>query len=89
MVDELKNRGKRVKERILAEARGRVREKAIRRAKSRIALNNRRIEDFSEDQLEALVAEEEETVTRAPLADASRRRPGSVGLQLTCPESAC
>ena len=62
MVDVLKNRGKHVKERILAEARGRVREKAIRRAKSRIALNNRRIEDFSEDQLEALVAEEEETL---------------------------
>ena len=62
MFDVLKNRGKRVKERIIAEARGRVREKAIRRAKSRIALANRRIEDFSEDQLEALVAEEEETL---------------------------
>ncbi|MDE0451170.1 MAG: hypothetical protein OXI90_05310 [Gammaproteobacteria bacterium] len=60
MLGELRDRGKEARERILAEARGRVREKAIRRAKSRIAIAKRRIEDFSEDELEALVAEEEE-----------------------------
>ena len=49
-----------LKDRVIAEARGRIREKAIKRAKSRIALANRRIEDFSENELEALVAEEEE-----------------------------
>ena len=60
MLRTLRDRGERTKERIIAEARGRIREKAIRRAKSRIAIAKRRVEDFSEDELEALVAEEEE-----------------------------
>ena len=56
----LRDRGNRARERIAAEARGQIREKAIKRAKSRIAMANRRIEDFAEIELEALVAEEEE-----------------------------
>lgn len=59
MLGGFKDRSSRVKERVMAEARGRIREKAIARAKNRIALSNRRVEDFSPNELEALVAEEE------------------------------
>ena len=64
MFGKLGNRGNRAKERIIAEARGRIREKAIKRAKARIMLANRRTEHFSEDELEVLVAEEEEKLLR-------------------------
>ena len=64
MLGALRDRGRRAQERVIEESRGRIREKAIKRAKSRIALANRRIEDFSEDDLEALVAEEEQKLLR-------------------------
>ena len=38
----------------------RIREKAISRAKARIALSGRAIDDFSEDELEVIVKEEED-----------------------------
>lgn len=53
-----------LKDRITDRARVKIRERAIKRAKARIALRNRRIEDFSEDELEVLVAEEEEKLVK-------------------------
>ena len=64
MLGKLNSRGKRAKDRIIGEARGRIREKAIKRTKSRIVLANRRIEDFSESDLEELVAKEEEKLLK-------------------------
>lgn len=50
------------KERLLDQYRSRIREKAILQAKSRIALAGRQVRDFSEDQLEIIVFEEEEKI---------------------------
>ena len=44
--------------------RSRIRERAIKKAKVRIALHGRKIEDFSEDELEIVVADEEEKVRK-------------------------
>ena len=49
----------RTRELIIGKSRRWIREKSIKRAKTRIALANKRVADFSEDELEALVAEEE------------------------------
>ncbi len=56
--------GRRAKERLTGEVRGRIRERAIRKAKVRIALHGRKIEDFSEDELEIIVADEEATIRK-------------------------
>lgn len=64
MLGEVNRRGKRARDRIILEARGRIREKAIKRAKSRIVLANRRVHDFSERELEELVAAEEEKLLK-------------------------
>jgi hypothetical protein len=42
----------------------RIRERAITQAKARIALSERQFEDFSEDELEIIVQDEEEKVRR-------------------------
>jgi len=51
------------KERVLFECRSRIREKAIRQAKARIALAGRKVEDFDSDELEIIVQDEEVKVT--------------------------
>lgn len=48
-----------VRDLMTGKARRLIRERAIRQAKRRIALENRRVEDFSRDELEVVVAEEE------------------------------
>ncbi len=53
------DRGRQAKERVTGEVRGRIRERAIKKAKVRIALHGRKVEDLSEDELEIIVAEEE------------------------------
>jgi len=50
------------KESLLDKYRSRIREKAILQAKSRIVLAGRQIKDFSEDELEIIVFEEEEKI---------------------------
>ena len=45
--------------------RGKIRERAITQAKARIALSERRFEDFSEDELEVIVKDEEDKVRRS------------------------
>lgn len=45
-----------LRQRIIEKARGPIRELAIKRVKAQIAQQNRRVEDFSEDELEDLVA---------------------------------
>ena len=64
MLGDLRSRGKTAKDRVIGEARGKIREKAIKRAKSRIALANRHVDDFSERDLEELVAKEEEKLLK-------------------------
>lgn len=54
-------------ERVDAWYRRKIRERAIERAKVRIALHGRKVDDFSEDELEAVVAEEEEAQIRESL----------------------
>lgn len=44
--------------------RSKVRERAITQAKARIALSERQFEDFTEDELEIIVQDEEAKVTR-------------------------
>lgn len=39
-----------------------IREKAIKRAKTRIALHGREVSDYSEEQLETIVKEEEDKI---------------------------
>lgn len=48
------------KSRVTDKYRRKLREKAIERSKVRIALAGRKIEDFSQDELEIIVREEEE-----------------------------
>ncbi|MDX1735508.1 MAG: hypothetical protein R3228_14130 [Halioglobus sp.] len=43
----------------------RIRERAITQAKARIALSERQFEDFSEDELEVIVKDEEDKVKRS------------------------
>ena len=53
------DRSRQAKERLTGEVRSRIRERAIDKAKVRIALHGRKVEDLSEDDLENIVAEEE------------------------------
>ena len=45
--------------------RSRIRERAITQAKARIALSERQFEDFSADELEVIVKDEEDKVKRS------------------------
>ena len=60
------------RQRLIAHYRGKIREQAIKKAKVRIVLGDRKVEDFSEDELEMIVADEEakirERLKVAPLA---------------------
>ena len=55
---------KQKKEQLIAKFDGKVREEAIRRTKSKIALQGKSVQDYTEDQLEILVADEEVTYKR-------------------------
>ena len=57
----------RVRERLVARYRGKIREWAIEKAKVQIALHGRKVEDFSEDELEIVVADEEAKIRQSPL----------------------
>jgi len=45
--------------------RGKIREKAIENAKNRILINQKKVEDFSQDELEIFVKEEEDKIKEA------------------------
>lgn len=64
MLRAVTDRGRQAKERLADKVRSRIRERAIKKAKVRIALHGRKIEDFSEDELEIVVADEEEKVRK-------------------------
>lgn len=51
-----------VKNGLVGRYRSRIRERAITQAKARIALSNRAIDEFTEDELEIIVRDEEEKV---------------------------
>jgi bacterioferritin (cytochrome b1) len=51
-----------LKDRAIRSYRGKIREAAITKAKAKIALHGNTIDDYSRDQLEAIVAEEERDV---------------------------
>jgi len=58
------NRGREARERLTGQVRSRIRERAIKKAKVRIALHGRKIEDMSEDDLEIIVGDEEEKIRK-------------------------
>ena len=58
------NLGREAKQRLTGKVRRRIRERAIKKAKVRIALHGRNIDDFSEDELEIVVADEEEKIRK-------------------------
>ena len=62
MLRAVANRGRRAKKRLTGEVRSRIRERAIKKAKVHIALHGRTVEDLSEDDLEIIVAAEEEKI---------------------------
>lgn len=64
MLRAVTGRGRKAKERLAGEVRGRIRERAIKKAKVRIALHGRKVHDLSEDDLEIIVAEEEEKIRK-------------------------
>ena len=64
MLRAVTDRGRQANERLTGEVRGRIRERAIKKAKVRIALHGRKVEDFSPDELEIVVADEEEKIRK-------------------------
>lgn len=50
------------KDRLIDKYRDKIREKAIVQAKKRIALSGKKVADFSEDELEFIVVEEERKI---------------------------
>jgi hypothetical protein len=54
-----------IKDGILEKYRSKIRERAIIQTKARIALSERKIEDFTEDELEVIVRDEEDKVKRS------------------------
>lgn len=54
-----------MKDRMLGKYQSKVRERAITQAKARIALSEKKLEDFSEDELEIIVKDEEDKVKRS------------------------
>lgn len=53
-----------LKESMQDKYRSKIRERAITQAKARIALSDKKFEDFSEDELEIIVKDEEDKVKR-------------------------
>ena len=53
-----------MRQRLIERARRPIRDRAIKRVKTQIAQQNRCAEDFAEDELEDLVAAEEEKIRR-------------------------
>lgn len=66
-----------LKDGVMDRYRGKIRERAITQAKARIALSERNFEDFSEDELEVIVKDEEDKVKR------SIKQSGIVALLIT------
>ena len=64
MLRAVTNRGRQAKERLTSEVRLRIRERAIKKAKVRIALHGRQVDDLSEDDLEIIVADEEQRIRK-------------------------
>jgi hypothetical protein len=54
-----------LKEGVVGKYRSRIRERAITQAKARIALSERTFDDFSADELEIIVKDEEDKVRRS------------------------
>lgn len=54
-----------VRDGLVDKYRSKIRERAITQAKARIALSERQFEDFTEDELEIIVQDEEEKVKRS------------------------
>lgn len=54
-----------IKDRILDKYQSKIRERAITQAKARIALSEKKLEDFTEDELEIIVKDEEDGVKRS------------------------
>lgn len=59
MFIQLRRKSRAARERLVATTRGRIRDAAIRNAKSRLALNGVDPRSLSEEELESVVAEEE------------------------------
>lgn len=59
IIDELSDK----KNELLAEYKSHIREKAIKKAKVRITLSGGSFDDYSMDDLEIIVKEEEDTIT--------------------------
>ena len=73
----MNNKVSEFKENILDKYRSKIRERAIIQAKKRIALSDKKINDFTQDELEVLVLDEEEKLKRA------LRQSGVVALLIT------
>jgi hypothetical protein len=73
----VKNKISEFKENILDKYRSKIRERAIIQAKKRIALSDKKINDFTQDELEVIVLDEEEKLKRA------LRQSGVVALLIT------
>ncbi|GAH06371.1 unnamed protein product [marine sediment metagenome] len=73
----MKNKVSEFKENILDKYRSKIRERAIIQAKKRIALSDKKINDFTQDELEVIVLNEEEKLKRA------LRQSGVVALLIT------
>lgn len=54
-----------VKDSLVERFRSKIRERAITQAKARIALSEKKLADFTEDELEIIVKDEEEKVKRS------------------------
>ncbi len=59
MLATLKDKALATKERLIAQGRDQIRERAIEQTKKRLALKGRSSAEFTQEELEAIVAEEE------------------------------
>jgi len=59
------NKVSELKDSLVGKYRSKIRERAITQAKARIALSEKKLEDFTEDELEIIVQDEEEKVKRS------------------------
>ncbi len=64
MLKVVSNRISDMKDELLSKYKGKLREKAINAAKSKIILAGNRVQDFDESELETIVCEEEEKIIR-------------------------
>ena len=62
MLKVVSNRIADMKDELLSKYKGKLREKAINAAKSKIILAGNRVQDFDESELETIVCEEEEKI---------------------------